>query len=118
MKIMRSQSQNEISDQEKLASFLQASWVQIPDKTSPSRFMRPRYVRMQAEDVSVPETNTGQSEFIKPSKVSEIVPYNINIGDHAPEDNVGPPPGPVPQDDKKMNSSNSLHCPASALYVR
>ncbi|KAF4421547.1 Ankyrin repeat and protein kinase domain-containing protein 1 [Colletotrichum fructicola] len=61
VKIMRSQSQNEISDQEKLASFLQASWVQIPDKTSPSRFMRPRYVRMQAEDVSVPETNTGQT---------------------------------------------------------
>lgn len=109
---MRSQSQNEISDQEKLASFLQASWVQIPDKTSPSRFMRPRYVRMQAE-----ETNTVQSEFIKLSKVSEMVPYNINIGDHAPGDNVGFPPGPVPQDDKKMNS-NSLHCPASALYVR
>ncbi|KAL3291157.1 ankyrin repeat protein [Colletotrichum asianum] len=108
---------NEISDQEKLASFLQASWVQIPDKTSPSRFMRPRYVRMQAEDVSVPETNAVQSEFIKLSKVSEIVPHNINIGDHAPEDNVGSPPGPVPQDDKKMKSSNSLHCPASALYM-
>ncbi|KAF0316071.1 alkyl hydroperoxide reductase thiol specific antioxidant mal allergen [Colletotrichum asianum] len=98
VKIMRSQSQNEISDQEKLSSFLQASWVQIPDKTSPSRFMRPRYVRMQAEDVSVPETNAVQS-------------------DHAPEDNVGSPPGPVPQDDKKMKSSNSLHCPASALYM-
>lgn len=29
---------------EKVASFLRSSWIEIPDRTSMSRFMRPRYV--------------------------------------------------------------------------
>lgn len=31
-----------------LISFLRTSWVQIPDKTSPSRFMRPLFVKRKA----------------------------------------------------------------------
>lgn len=63
MKIMKTQSEKEDGYQEKLASFLQASWVEVPDKTSASRFMRPRYVRMQQEEVLVPDTERTKSEY-------------------------------------------------------
>ncbi|KAF3810301.1 hypothetical protein GCG54_00002759 [Colletotrichum gloeosporioides] len=33
-----------ILKQKKVASFLRSSWIEIPDRTSMSRFMRPRYV--------------------------------------------------------------------------
>ncbi|KAE9567254.1 hypothetical protein CGMCC3_g16543 [Colletotrichum fructicola] len=36
---------------EKVASFLRSSWIEIPDRTSTSRFMRPRYV---VKDKSLP----------------------------------------------------------------
>ncbi|KAI8199780.1 Ankyrin repeat and protein kinase domain-containing protein 1 [Colletotrichum sp. SAR 10_76] len=61
MKIMKTQSEKEKGYQEKLTSFLQASWVQVPDKTSASRFMRPRYVRMLQEGGVALDTNKTQN---------------------------------------------------------
>ncbi|KAM0497316.1 hypothetical protein ACHAP8_006806 [Fusarium lateritium] len=44
--LKRVADKSEYSDEEfqELASFLRTTWVQIPDKTTSSRFMRPRYV--------------------------------------------------------------------------
>ncbi|RSL79740.1 hypothetical protein BHE90_001537 [Fusarium euwallaceae] len=36
------------SEAEKVASFLRSSWIEIPDRTSTSRFMRPRHVVKKA----------------------------------------------------------------------
>lgn len=41
-KILKKKDCND--ENEKVASFLHSSWIKIPDKTSMSRFMGPRYV--------------------------------------------------------------------------
>ncbi|KAG5792671.1 hypothetical protein H9Q69_008293 [Fusarium xylarioides] len=38
-----------------IASFLRSSWVQVPDRTSDSRFMRPLYVAKQSDGTGVSE---------------------------------------------------------------
>ncbi|KAL6352541.1 hypothetical protein LRP88_14311 [Fusarium phalaenopsidis] len=40
------------SEAEKVASFLRSSWIEIPDRTSTSRFMRPRYVVKKADNAT------------------------------------------------------------------
>ncbi|KAJ4226298.1 hypothetical protein NW759_004884 [Fusarium solani] len=40
------------SEAEKVASFLRSSWIEIPDRTSTSRFMRPRYVFKETENAT------------------------------------------------------------------
>ncbi|KAF5691998.1 ankyrin repeat protein [Fusarium circinatum] len=38
-----------------IASFLRSSWVQVPDRTSDSRSMRPLYVTKQHDEIGMPE---------------------------------------------------------------
>ncbi|KAJ3536507.1 hypothetical protein NM208_g5691 [Fusarium decemcellulare] len=51
---------------EELASFLRASWVEIPDRTSPSRFMRPRFVKSKLARVRGKEAETEKAENFTP----------------------------------------------------
>ncbi|KAK2728263.1 hypothetical protein CKAH01_11158 [Colletotrichum kahawae] len=41
---------SQLKDWDQVASFVRASWSQIPDKTSPSRFMRPQYVILHSKE--------------------------------------------------------------------
>ncbi|KAM6534116.1 hypothetical protein FALCPG4_007053 [Fusarium falciforme] len=45
------------SEAEKVASFLRSSWIEIPDRTSTSRFMRPRYVVKKADSATKRQAN-------------------------------------------------------------
>lgn len=48
------------------ASFLRSSWVQVPDRTSASRFMRPLYVSKSSDEIDAQEdaasTTDGKSK--------------------------------------------------------
>ncbi|KAH0426237.1 hypothetical protein CcaCcLH18_10466 [Colletotrichum camelliae] len=49
-----SQSAQFPPNHEQIALFLRGSWAQIPDDTSLSRFMRPRYVKMNGQENAAP----------------------------------------------------------------
>ncbi|KAI8317367.1 Ankyrin repeat and protein kinase domain-containing protein 1 [Colletotrichum sp. SAR11_240] len=77
MKIMKTQSEKERGYQEKLASFLQASWVQVPDRTSASRFMRPRYVRMPQEGLALDTNKTRKNATALDASDEKDMPKTI-----------------------------------------
>ncbi|RSL74439.1 hypothetical protein CEP53_000312 [Fusarium sp. AF-6] len=64
------------SEAEKVASFLRSSWIEIPDRTSTSRFMRPRYVVKKA-DIATEQDAEDKNELKgKSIAVSAIyIPY-------------------------------------------
>ncbi|KAL2691339.1 hypothetical protein Neosp_001723 [[Neocosmospora] mangrovei] len=47
------------NEAEKVASFLRSSWIEIPDRASTSRFMRPRYVFNEAYNATKPQAEDG-----------------------------------------------------------
>ncbi|RSL54692.1 hypothetical protein CEP54_009739 [Fusarium duplospermum] len=51
------------SEAEKVTSFLRSSWIEIPDRTSTSRFMRPRYVVKKADIAT--EQDAGDENTLK-----------------------------------------------------
>ncbi|KAI8182787.1 hypothetical protein K4K51_000610 [Colletotrichum sp. SAR 10_75] len=54
---------------EKVASFLRSSWIEIPDRTSMSRFMRPRYV---VKDKGSPSNSKVITKYLKPGGKQEL----------------------------------------------
>lgn len=67
-----------------VASFLRSSWVQVPDRTSDSRLMRPLYVAKQDDEVDVPETvvpiSTQGSSRVDPGSIpGEVVNSKTKI---------------------------------------
>ncbi|KAK1536613.1 uncharacterized protein CCOS01_01933 [Colletotrichum costaricense] len=56
---------------EYLDSFLRASWVQIPDKTSPARYMLPQYARRQAEKTPAREAYNHKEDSVVQNRTSE-----------------------------------------------
>ncbi|CVK96227.1 uncharacterized protein FPRN_12200 [Fusarium proliferatum] len=75
-----------------IASFLRSSWVQVPDRTSDSRFMRPLYIAKQSNGTGIPETFgprfipvadrktniksiQGQNELTLPTISAAYIPY-------------------------------------------
>ncbi|KAI3529490.1 hypothetical protein CSPX01_15462 [Colletotrichum filicis] len=55
-----------------LDSFLRASWVQIPDKTSPARYMQPQYARGQPEKTPAREAYNHKGPPIGPCAVGRM----------------------------------------------
>lgn len=49
------------SEAEKVTSFLRSSWIEIPDRTSTSRFMRPRYVVKKADNLTGQDAGYGNN---------------------------------------------------------
>ncbi|KAF5009198.1 hypothetical protein FDECE_4563 [Fusarium decemcellulare] len=54
---------------EELASFLRASWVEIPDRTSASRYMRPRFVERRRERDAITRVRVKETE--DPTNIEE-----------------------------------------------
>ncbi|KAI8723086.1 hypothetical protein NCS52_00163600 [Fusarium sp. LHS14.1] len=49
------------NEAERVASFLRSSWIEIPDRASTSRFMRPRYVFNEAYNATRPQAEEGNT---------------------------------------------------------
>ncbi|KAJ4127730.1 hypothetical protein NW768_008002 [Fusarium equiseti] len=60
-KILKRENYGEDEDQG-ILSFFRDSWVQIPDQTSLSRFMRPRYVERQAPDDNMSDVDSNEED--------------------------------------------------------
>ncbi|KAM0238882.1 hypothetical protein ACHAP5_008571 [Fusarium lateritium] len=60
-KILKRENHGEDQDQG-ILSFFRDSWVQIPDQTSSSRFMRPRYVERKKLDDNMGDTDSNTSD--------------------------------------------------------
>ncbi|CVK98105.1 uncharacterized protein FMAN_12205 [Fusarium mangiferae] len=86
MKRILNERELSLRDKNSTASFLRSSWVQVPDRTSDSRFMRPLYVAKQSG-------GTGALETVDPSLTSDIDGVN---------------PGLTPGDGKVTNSKTKL----------
>lgn len=60
VKIILKREEYSKSKAAKVASFLRSSWIEIPDRKSTSRFMRPRYVVQKADNTAEQHAEDGE----------------------------------------------------------
>ena len=126
-KILKRENCGETQNRE-IMSFFRDSWVQIPDQTSSSRLMRPRYVERQRTTDRKGGTDGNGSEIGKEeanSAVSTATPSTASLGDAEDESandqsssNSNTEQGSTSKDSTKATEEPDLKfLGASALYV-
>ncbi|EQB56523.1 hypothetical protein CGLO_03466 [Colletotrichum gloeosporioides Cg-14] len=101
-------------------SFFKDSWIQVPDKVSVSRIMRPRYVSRDAISRNTTDdgTQTEDTDNLSKRKFSDKEGEEAEEGgmDDAKEEGVSTGKNPVEQKDTKSQDQEANGVVATAIY--